>query len=365
MHLKLLVFFLLLLILCACTEEESAAVGDSPATTESRGRPVEAMVVAAKKVEETVALTGVLKPINACDIISEVSGKVTAITKKLGDYAPENAVLAKIDDQIPRSNYDQAKAQVLSMETNLKIARLNLKSDSVLFASGDISRLSYDNSTLAVKIAEANWLSAVAQLSIAKKMYEDTQIRTPIAGNVSRKYIDMGTMITPNMVVYRVVDISVLKIEVSIPQSMINYVQIGTPAKVRVSVLNNALYDGSIAYLSPEADEQSGAFKAEVHVKNRSDLFFRAGMTADIMLLISERQNKISVPEHALIIKNGDTYIYKIDQDTARLAPIQLEKTFGSKAIVAGGLADGDTIVVVGMKNLGVKTAVWVETLHE
>jgi hypothetical protein len=71
------------------------------------------------------------------------------------------------------------------------------------------------------------------------------------------------------------------------------------------------------------------------------------------------------VPEHALIIKNGDHYIYKIVQDTAFLAPIQLEKTFGSKAIVAGGLADGDTIVVVGMKNLGVKTAVWIETLYE
>jgi membrane fusion protein (multidrug efflux system) len=361
MYLKLYVYFLLLLMLGACTKEEST----SENTTESRGRPVEAMVVAAEEVKERVALTGVLKPINTCDIISEVSGKVWNINKTLGDFVSENTVLAKIDDQIPGSNYEQAQAQVLSMETNLKIARLNLKSDSVLYASGDISRLSYDNSILAVKTAEANWLSAVAQLRNTRKMYEDTQIRTPIAGYVSRKYIERGTMVTPNMILYRVVDLSVMKIEASIPQSMINYVRIGTTADVKISALNNAVYKGIISYLSPEADEQSGAFKAEVHVKNKQDLLIRAGMTADIILLISEKQNKISVPEHALIIKNGDYFIYKIVQDTARLAPIQLEKTFGSKAIVADGLADGDTIVVVGMNNLGVKTAVWIEMLYE
>jgi membrane fusion protein (multidrug efflux system)/multidrug efflux system membrane fusion protein len=307
----------------------------------------------------------VFQPINACDIISEVSGTVTGITKKLGDYVSEETLLAKVDDQIPGSNYDQAKAQVLSMETNLKIARLNLKSDSVLFASGDISRLSYDNSFLAVKTAEANWLSAVAQLSSAKKVYDDTQIRTPIAGYVSRKYIDLGTMVTHNMRLYRIVDISVVKIEVNIPQSMINYIKIGTRVKVTVSALNNRLYNGGVAYISPEADEQSGAFMVEVHVDNNPQGMVRAGMTADVELLLFEKENKISVPEHAVIVKNDKHYIYKVTQDSASLVPIILEKSFGSQVIVAEGLSGGDTIVVVGMKNLGVKTRVWIEMLYE
>ena len=91
--------------------------------------------------------------------------------------------LAFIDDRIPLSQYRQARAQVLSAENGLKIARLNFESDGELLASGDISRLAYDNSELAVKAAEATRLSALAQLSAVEKQYLDTRITSPMAGS--------------------------------------------------------------------------------------------------------------------------------------------------------------------------------------
>ena len=326
--------------------------------------PVEALVIKPKKLEQNIPLTGILKPIHEVDIYAEVSGKVENINKKLGDKVSTTDTLAVIDEKIPLSNYRQAKSQVLTADNNLKIAKLNLKSDEELFKNGDISELAYENSKLSVKSAEASRLSALANLSLLEKNYRDTRIMSPIDGLISRKEIDIGTMVTPNQPIYRVVDLTTLKIQVGVPQSTINLVSVGSEAKVQISALNNRTFSGSVRYISPQADESTGAFSIEVHVQNTPDLKIRAGMTAKVDLLLSEKEKKLIIPDHALISKNGNNFLYKIENGIATLTEITISETIGSQVVVSQGLAEGDTIVVVGMKNLGVDTKVFVEMVH-
>lgn len=326
--------------------------------------PVEAMVVRAKSVQQNIPVTAILEPMHTVDIVAEVSGKVEAINKKLGDYVTKNDVLGRIDDKIPLSNYRQAKSQVLSAENNLKIAQLNLKSDEKLMQTGDISELEYENSQLAVKMAEANHLSALANLSLMEKTYQDTRISSPFSGLISRKYIDIGMMVTPNMPLYRVVDLSNLKMEVGVPQSLISRVRIGSKAQVAISGLGSEKFDGYVRFVSPQADEQSGSFMVEVHVKNTKDLRIRAGMTAKVEMTLFELGEQLVIPKYALVSKNGSDHVYKIKKNKALLTPVFTGETFGSQIVVQEGLVQGDTIVVVGMKNLGLKTDIWIETLY-
>ena len=273
-------------------------------------------------------------------------------------------ILAIIDDKIPYSNYEQAKAQVLSAENNLNIAKLNKKSDEELYKNGDISKLAYDQSVLTVKTADANHLSARANLSLMQKTYNDTRIKSPISGLVSRKHIELGTMINSNMLVYRVVDLSTLKIEVGLPQALISRVRLNNVAKIKVSALSSQIFEGYVEYISPQADENTGTFAVEIHVKNTKDLIIRAGMTAKIDLILTELDEQLVIPDYALVTKNGNNFIYKVESDTAKLKEIDIAETIGSSVVVANGLNDGDSIVVVGMKNLGTKTKIFIETVH-
>ena len=68
--------------------------------------------------------------------------------------------------------------------------------------------------------------------------------------------------------------------------------------------------------------------------------------------------------EYALVNKNGDSYVYKISGGKALLQPVKLNTIIGSDAIISSGVNEGDTVVVVGMKNLGENTGVWIEVLH-
>jgi RND family efflux transporter MFP subunit len=366
----LLIFVAALVFRCISCERNNAQQNPDATTTIDvqnttiKGIPVEAMILQEKEVQQDVPLTAVLQPLHTVDIIAEVSGKINKINKELGDAVSPEDVLAVIDDKIPLSNYRQSKSQVLSAENNLKIAQLNLKSDEQLLKTGDISELQFEQSQLAVKTAEANHLSALANLSTMEKIYQDTRIRSPIKGLISRKYIDIGMMVNPNMALYRVVNLTTLKMEVGIPQSLITAVQIGSKAQVRLSGFSNETFDGYVRYISPQADEQSGAFTVELHVKNTPSQKIRAGMTAKVDITLIKFGAQLVIPKYALVTKNGSEYVYKIRQGKARLIDVTTGETFGSQIIINDGLMQGDTIVIVGMKNLGMETDIWIETLH-
>ncbi|NHZ85664.1 MAG: efflux RND transporter periplasmic adaptor subunit [Planctomycetia bacterium] len=358
---------LLLLSIMSCggndNKEETASKTKS-SSEETKIVPVEVMVVSKQYIEATIPFTGVLAPSRSVDIISEISGKVQKINKKLGQSVSTKDILAVIDDEVPFNQFQQAQAQKLSADNGLKIAQLNLESDKILFENDDISKIAYENSALTVKNAEANQLSAIANLSLLEKNYNNTRIKSPISGIISRKYIELGTMINIGMPIYRVIDLSSLKIGIGISQDMVNFVKIGSQANVQISALNNKSFSGEVRYISPQADEQTGTFKAEIYVPNTQKMEIRAGMTASVELTISNKGKQLSVPNYALVTKNGDQYIYKINGNIAELHKIETGQSLGSRTIVNSGLADGDSVVVVGMKNLGERTSVFMETVN-
>ncbi len=361
-----ILFSFVFAILIGCEESDPTQKSDS-AIQKLEGAnnlvSVEAMIVKKSITEQKLPLTGVLIPNNSVDIIAEVPGKITELNKHLGDYVNAGQTLALVDDIIPLSQYKQAEAQVLSTESNLKIVRTNLQSDKSLFENGDISELAFNNSQLAASNAEAQYLSALAQLSAAKKTFDDTRIKSPISGFVSRKNINLGAMAVVGSPVYRVVDLSKMKIVASVPQELISRISVGVIANISITSLNKDVFNGLVKRISPQADESTGGFMIEIEVENKGSKI-KAGMTAKFELLLSSGEEILTIPNHALVSKNGEDFVYLIKNKTATLTKIVVGETIGKQIIVNSGLALGDTIVVVGMKNLGLDTKIRVEVLH-
>lgn len=363
---RFFILLLSLLLLLSCGENSSNESNQKVSEIkeeESKTVPVEALELKEKMINQNFPVTGILEPNNSVDIIAEVSGKVTNIYKELGDYVKLNQTMAVIDDVILKSQYDQAKAQVLSTKNNLKITKDNFNSDKILFDNEDISEFEFNSSQLAYSNAEAQYLSALAALSAAKKSYDDTRIKSPISGFISKNNINYGSMVLAGQNLYRVVNLSKLKLNLSVPQEIINRVKSGNKAEIKITALNNKLFNGTIKRISPEADESTGGFNVEVEVTNEKNII-KAGMTSKVDLLLSKEQNVLAIPEYALVQKNEHNYVYKIVNSFAELIKVELGETIGDKIIVESGLESGDKIVVVGMKNLGVKTKVRIEKLN-
>lgn len=342
--------------------DEQPISGETAATL---GIPVETMVVKRQVVTQNIPLTGILQPIQAVDIAAEVSGTVEKIVKELGQTVTVRDTLAFIDDKVAHSQYQQACAQVLTAQNNLEIARMNLQSDQELYDHEDISLIALENAKLAVKSAEADLLSARAGLELAAKNFRDTRIMSPIDGQISRRYIELGSMVSPGSPTYRIVDLATMKVAVGVPQAMIPNITTGAAANVIVSALGNRTFFGQVRYISPQADETTGTFPVEVHLPNSGDQKLKAGMTARVSLTTLQQEANLVVPDYAVVARDNASFVYIVNGPTARMAEISIGETFGAYVVVTAGLAEGDTIVTVGMNNLGVATQVRVENIQE
>jgi RND family efflux transporter MFP subunit len=171
-------------------------------------------------------------------------------------------------------------------------------------------------------------------------------------------------MVNAGMVVYRVVNLNTFKIKLGVPQNLINMISVGSEAKVKISALHNFKTDGVVRFISPQADEQTGTFQVEINVPNTEDRTIRAGMIAHIDLAVTDLNKKIVVPHHALISKNGNNSVYMVKESKAILSEVSIDQTIGSQVIVDSGINEGDSLVVVGMKKLGINTPIWIESVH-
>jgi len=358
----IIILSLTLIFYTGCESENTESSSESAVSkTDALVVPVETMIVSKKTVTQVISYTGIIQAKNSIDIIAEVSGKVEKINKRLGNKVLRGETLAIIDYRIPEANLRQAQAQVLSAENNLNIAKTNYESDKELFSNGDISRLTLDNSKLAVKTAKANLMSAKAQQKINKKTFNDTKLSSPINGFISRKNIELGTMVNIGTPVYRVVDLSELKIKLGVPQDIVGKINNQTSARVIISSLGNKSVKGEVKHISPQADEQTGTFEVEIYAANTNNFEIKAGMTVKVELALSAKENKLVVPDYAVVAKNNETFVYLINGERAKLTKVIQGESFGSNIEITKGLKQGNEIVVVGLKNLGVNTKVKVE----
>lgn len=349
---------------CGPREDAETDGAADPGVDSLRAVPVDARVVRREIVAEAVDVAGVILPHKAVDVVAEAGGRLTDVRAEVGVRVTAGDTLAVIDDRVAESRLAHAEAQVLSSENNLKIAQLNFESDRLLLDSGDISSLAFETSRFAVKSAQAELKSNQAELSRARKGFEDTRLTSPIDGWVSRKHVEHGAMISAGAAAYRIVDLTTMKITLGIPQSAIGRIQAGGQVRLTVAALGGRGFDGYVRYVSPQAEEDTGAFPVEVHVANTTDMLIRGGMSARCRVLLSGSSPQFVVPGNAVLARNGKDHIYRIREGIARLTGVTTRETFGSRVSVETGLAEGDTIVVGGMLRLGVETPVTIRALR-
>jgi len=292
------------------------------------------MVVSRRMVEGRVPLNGIMEPVHEVDLISEAAGRVTSVRVNVGDAVSEGDTLAVIDDRVPESRFLQARAAVLTAENQVKIARITKDSDRLLLDSDDISHLEFEQSLHALRQAEAQRLLALAEKKLAQKQFEDTRITSPIGGLVSRRFVERGTMATQGAPLFRVVDLSQLKVNVGVPQAVAAGLKNGGRARVRPTVLNDVTLDGRVHSISPQADEETGAFTAEIRVPN-TDGSLRAGLTATCEIILPGSLLLV-VPDHAMVSREGEAYVYRVYGGKATLTRVEKADALGSDVRITG-----------------------------
>ncbi|HQT91080.1 MAG TPA: efflux RND transporter periplasmic adaptor subunit [Candidatus Kryptobacter bacterium] len=297
--------------------------------------------------------TGALEGIHEAEIISETAGKVVSIDADLDTRLPANGRIARVENELQAISLEQARAQTAAAQANKDKSDLDLKRVKNLYAQNAMSESQMENAELAAKAAMAQLKSAQAAERLAQKHFDDTILRTPVAGRLAQKFITIGMMISPGTKVATVVDDSRMKLEVGVSEQSVSTVYPGNRVEITSDAVAGGVFIGTVKSVALKADPVTRTFQVEIEFPNDRDRSMKSGMFARVVITTSVRDSALVVPAAALFESPGSEYsVFVVSDSRAAKKAVSVGARTDSLVEVTSGLALGDTVVTFGQQNL-------------
>jgi RND family efflux transporter MFP subunit len=308
--------------------------------------PVSVATVNAMQLSETLSLTGTIAANRDVAIVAETQGRVVGVYANVGDFKSAGATLVRVDDELRR-------AELIKAEVNYERAKKDADRFSKLRDEHAATEWQKENAWQSYKIAEAEYIRA-------RKAYRDTKISSPIAGVITSRPVDVGTMVQPGMVVANVVDISKLKVKLNVAEQDVFKLKVGDPLEVTTDVYPGVKFRGRIASLSSKADE-SHTYPVEITLPNSTEHPLKAGMFGRVNFVSMKSSEVVTIPREALVGSIKSPQVFVVEHSVAKLRNLVIGSRVGTNVAVLQGVKEGETIVVNGQTNL--KDGVVVEVM--
>ncbi|UOD31256.1 efflux RND transporter periplasmic adaptor subunit [Massilia violaceinigra] len=306
--------------------------------------------VASAALSVNMPLSGSLAPLTQATVKSKVSGQVLETTVQEGMNVAAGQVLARLDQADQKARVAQQQAALDEAQARLSMASKNNANSGALLAQKYISQNAYDTTENSVALARASVRAAQAQLDIARIALNDTVIRSPLAGVVSKRHVQAGDKLSPDMAAFSIVNLKQLTLEAQVPASDIPRVNIGQEVTFRVDGYPSRTFVGKVARINPTTETGSRAMLVYISVDN-ADSALRGGMFAKGSITTQKSAVRPLLPLAALRKDQlGDkerdvVYVVEAGKVVSRPVTLGLRNEDEGMVEVTGGLEPGARVI--------------------
>jgi RND family efflux transporter MFP subunit len=287
--------------------------------------------------ESSLSFLGTFEPYRQNTIGSDASGKIIRLAVQEGDHVSQGQLIAKIDDEMLQLQLENAEISIEGQQNDDK-RYTNLEKENA------VAGVQVEKTKLGLR-------SAQVQKKQIQKQLRSTNITAPFSGVVTKKMVDLGSVIGPGTQLVELTDISSLKLTVSVPERDIMKFQVGQSVSVFADIYGNKSFSGKVTNVNVQAD-RSHNFKVQITVKNSKDNQLMAGMYGSVKLNNSKSKTVLSIPRRALVGSSKNPRVYVIRDGKAILTSFTAGTSDGEYIEVVDGLSKNDEIVVKGQVNL-------------
>lgn len=341
--------FLVIIIVAVAVRSGKADNVQTPVTAVA----VEVTPVKTSTITETVSAIGTIAAMRDVVVSSETAGRITRVAVKVGDVVQEHQPLVFVDDELKSIAVEQARAQYLAAETNYRKAQKDFQRADTLYHTGDIADVELEGNRLALRSAEAQFKSAEMALRLAQRQLDDTRIKSPIAGVVASKKVEIGEMVSPGKEIANVVDVSALKVRLSIPEESIGKIRLNQPVDVRVDPAPDRTFEGTVFTIGSKSETPTGhSYPVEVIVRAKDLNVLKVGMFARVEVRANSAANVLTISKESLVNEDTAPAVFVAENNVARLRPVRLGMRTDNVYQVLDGLKEGDLVISFGQKSL-------------
>ena len=303
--------------------------------------------ISARALSVSLPLSGSLAPLNQATIKAKVSGEIHETTVQEGQQVSSGQVLLRLDAADQRARLTQQQAMLDEAQARLSMASKNEANSQALLKQKYISQTAYDTTQNSVDLARASVKSAAAMVEIARIALADTVIRAPMAGIVSKRHVQAGEKVAPDMPVYTIVNLAQLTLEAPVPSAEIPRIKIGQEVRFKVDGFGARDFAGKVTRINPTTESGSRAMLVYIAVDN-GDGALRGGMFAKGSIVTERSMVAPMVPLTAVRTEKHGTVVYALVNDKVVEQPVTLglRNEDEGYAEVTDGLAPGARVIV-------------------
>lgn len=335
--------------------------------TAARGavRTVRVAPVAEPTGPVVMQLPGETRAVETATILARATGYVRTRKADIGMRVAAGDVLAEIDapeldDELAGAEAarQQSDAALNRARANAELARVTNDRYADLAKSGTASRQTADErradlvmKQAEVRVAEANLAASAAAVQRLKKLQGFETVRAPFNGVVVQRGVEIGDLVSATGAqpkpLFTVARDDLLRIQVSVPQSLADGVKPGTEAAITLPERPGAKFIGKVVRSSDALTTASRTLQVELELAN-AERQMRAGSYVQVNFTLPPSSSIKLVPASALMLDpDGSGPRVAIVKDGAvSVRKVLLGRDLGQQLEVLDGVANGESVVL-------------------
>ena len=305
-----------------------------------RATNVSQTVVGTRPFTDRIEVLGAAKGRQSVTITSNTAELITAVHFTDGQTVSRGQVLVELKS-------DQENAGISEAQARLAQAERDYKRWKTLADQGIAPRATAEQYLAALEAAKAAVGTAQAQ-----KL--DRVIRAPFSGRVGISDVAAGTLISPGTAIVTLDDVSVIRVDFSIPDQYLQTLRIGLPIAARPDALPGETFQGRIAQIDTRIDPATRAIKARAEFPNAGGRL-KPGMLVKVAIDQGMRQST-AVPEAAIQFEGTQASVFVIAKgpkgQMARRTNVETGLSQDGFVEIRSGVKAGDKIVADGLNRV-------------
>ncbi|MCC4211563.1 efflux RND transporter periplasmic adaptor subunit [Leeuwenhoekiella parthenopeia] len=272
----------------------------------------------------------------------EYTGVLTQVYVKEGQRVAKGQRLARIDD-------GGLGSELARQEAQLALAKTTFERQKRLWDQKIGSEISYLE-------AKTNFEAMQAATNQMRSRISKTVITAPFSGVIDNLIADQGQVVNAGQTpVIRLINLSDMYVNASIPEAYLGKVNEGTDVKIRLASIGKT-YEGKIRQVGNFVSPDNRTFDVKVALPN-ADSAIKPNLIATVMVNDYTSENAIVIPENTIQQNAAGysiTYIYVPQGDGAIAKQVQIEKgyTADKQVEIISGLKSGDQLIIEGVRTL-------------
>jgi membrane fusion protein (multidrug efflux system) len=193
--------------------------------------------------------------------------------------------------------------------------------------------------------------AAKARMDQVRAALSDRVISAPFDGVLGLRQVSPGSLVTPGTVIATLDDVSLIKLDFSVPERELPALANGQPVIARSEAYPDKDFDGKIASLDSRVDPVTRAITVQAQIAN-PERKLRPGMLLDVAVQLPARQT-LQVPELALQQVGQQAFLFRVGaDDKVEQVPVKIGARKPGAVEILDGVKAGDRVVVEGTVKL-------------